>query len=170
MTAGSGIIHQEMPRGDNEGRMEGFQLWANLPRSHKMMQPRYRDIKKSQVPEVALENGVKVKVICGKVGKYEGPVRESSLIPNTSMCRFPPTPSSTSNLRGHTVFAYVIEGQGYFDETKTNPIANGSVCLYGDGNHIPGYDRRGTCPVPAHLGQTYRRTGGVARPDRDEHR
>ncbi len=75
MTAGSGIIHQEMPRGDYEGRMEGFQLWANLPRSHKMMEPRYRDIKSAQVPEVALENGVKIKVICGRVGKHEGPVR-----------------------------------------------------------------------------------------------
>ena len=58
MTAGSGIIHQEMPKGDHDGVMEGFQLWANLPKSHKMMDPRYRDVKSEQVPEVALANGV----------------------------------------------------------------------------------------------------------------
>src|SRR5512137_3110950 len=75
MTAGSGIIHQEMPQGDHEGRMEGFQLWANLPKSHKMMEPRYRDIKSPQVPEVVIENGAKIKVICGRIGKHEGPVR-----------------------------------------------------------------------------------------------
>ena len=76
MTAGSGIIHQEMPLGDNEGKMEGFQLWANLPKSHKMMPPRYRDIKNSQVPVVSLENGVKIKIICGKVRECEGPVKD----------------------------------------------------------------------------------------------
>jgi quercetin 2,3-dioxygenase len=136
MTAGSGIIHQEMPRGDNEGRMEGFQLWANLPKSHKMMEPRYRDIKNSQVPVVTLENGVKVRIICGKVGKYEGPVKEIVIdpeyldvtIPSKSEFKHPTVP-------GHTAFAYVIEGQGFFDETK-NPIGNGSVCLYEDGNNI----------------------------------
>ena len=63
MTAGSGIIHQEMPQGDNDGVMEGFQLWANLPRSSKMMAPRYRDIKSSQVPEVVTKSGAKIKVI-----------------------------------------------------------------------------------------------------------
>ena len=75
MTAGSGIIHQEMPRGDNEGRMEGFQLWANLPMSRKMMEPRYRDVKSAQVPEGVIENGVTIKIISGKVGRHEGPVK-----------------------------------------------------------------------------------------------
>src|SRR5512136_2295927 len=74
MTAGNGIIHQEMPKGDAEGRMYGFQLWANLPKSHKMMEPRYRDVKRSQVPEVKLENGATVRIICGSVGKHRGPV------------------------------------------------------------------------------------------------
>src|ERR1044072_6801334 len=59
MTAGSGIIHQEMPTGDGSGRMWGCQLWANLPASHKMMDPRYRDVKSGQIPEVTLENGVR---------------------------------------------------------------------------------------------------------------
>ncbi len=76
MTAGSGIIHQEMPKGDSSGRMYGFQLWANLPRSHKMMDPRYRDVKSGQVPEVLLENGARVRAICGQVVDRKGPVRD----------------------------------------------------------------------------------------------
>jgi redox-sensitive bicupin YhaK (pirin superfamily) len=63
MTAGSGIIHQEMPKGDAAGLMWGFQLWANLPAEHKMMDPRYRDIIAGQIPEVTVENGVKIKII-----------------------------------------------------------------------------------------------------------
>ena len=66
MTAGSGIIHQEMPKGDSNGRMYGFQLWANLPRSHKMMDPRYRDVKSGQVPEVLLENGARVRAYAAR--------------------------------------------------------------------------------------------------------
>ena len=67
MTAGSGIIHQEMPKGDKSGRMGGFQLWANLPAPMKMMEPRYQDVRSEQIPEASLEGGVKVKIICGKV-------------------------------------------------------------------------------------------------------
>jgi redox-sensitive bicupin YhaK (pirin superfamily) len=137
MTAGSGIIHQEMPRGDDEGRMEGFQLWANLPRSHKMMEPRYRDIKSAQVPEVALENGAKIKVICGRVGKHEGPVKGIIIDPEYLDVMIPAKAEFKHPTKhGHTVFTYVIEGQGYFDEAKINPIGNGSVCLYEDGDHI----------------------------------
>jgi len=137
MTAGSGIIHQEMPHGDNEGSMEGFQLWANLPKSHKMMEPRYRDIKKSQVPEVSLENGVKIKVICGKVGKFEGPVRGIIIDPEYLDVTIPAKSEfKHPTKQGHTVFAFVIEGQGYFDETKINMMGNGTVCLYADGDHL----------------------------------
>jgi len=67
MTAGSGILHQEMPKGDLEGFMYGFQLWANLPKSNKMMDPRYRDIKSNQIPVASLENGTKIRIICGNV-------------------------------------------------------------------------------------------------------
>ena len=67
MTAGSGIIHQEMPEGDKSGKMHGFQLWANLPAAQKMMDPRYREISSDTIPEVKLENGVKVKVIAGNL-------------------------------------------------------------------------------------------------------
>jgi len=137
MTAGSGIIHQEMPRGDYEGMMEGFQLWANLPKSHKMMEPRYRDIKSAQVPKVVLDNGTEIKVICGRVEGHEGPVIGIVIDPEYLDVTVParaefkhPTKS------GHTVFAYVIDGQGHFDETNKHTIGNGTVCLYSDGDHI----------------------------------
>ena len=136
MTAGSGIIHQEMPRGDNKGRMEGFQLWANLPKSQKMMEPRYRDIKSSQVPEVTLENGVKIKVICGKVRKYEGPVKGIIIEPEYLDVAVPANAEfSHPTKRGHTVFVYVIEGQGNFDDQEQRLIGNGNVCLYEDGDY-----------------------------------
>jgi quercetin 2,3-dioxygenase len=137
MTAGSGIIHQEMPRGDSKGKMEGFQLWANLPKSHKMMEPRYRDIKDSQVPEVSLENGMKVRIICGKIGKYEGPVKEIIIDPEYLDVTMPAKSEfKHPTIPGYTVFAYVIEGEGFFDDTKKDPIGNGSACLYEDGNRI----------------------------------
>ncbi len=137
MTAGSGIIHQEMPRGDAQGRMGGFQLWANLPRSQKMMEPRYRDIKSAQVPEVTLDNGTKIKIICGRVGEHEGPVKDIIIDPEYLDVTVPAKVEfKHPTKRGHTLFAYVIEGQGYFDETKKPPIGNGTVCLYTDGDHL----------------------------------
>jgi len=75
MTAGSGIIHQEMPKGDESGRMGGFQLWANLPASQKMMPPRYRDVLRSTVPEKTVEGGAAVRVIAGEIEGTRGPVR-----------------------------------------------------------------------------------------------
>jgi len=116
MTAGSGIIHQEMPKGQEDGLLWGFQLWANLPASHKMMDPRYRDVKSHQIPEATLDNGVKVKIICGEVKGVKGPVQDIVIDPEYLDITVP----SNSHLRypvkgGHTVFAYVIEGKGYFD-------------------------------------------------------
>jgi redox-sensitive bicupin YhaK (pirin superfamily) len=116
MTAGSGIIHQEMPKGREDGWMWGFQLWANLPASHKMMDPRYRDVKSKQIPEVTLNQGVKIKIICGEVNGVKGPVQDIVIDPQYLDVAIP----AKSNFRypakkGHTVFAYVIEGQGYFD-------------------------------------------------------
>ncbi len=137
MTAGSGIVHQEMPQGDSEGRMEGFQLWANLPRSNKMMEPRYRDIKSSQAPEVVLENGTRVKVICGKVGKHEGPVKGIVIDPEYLDVTVPAKAEFLHpTKRGHTVFAYVIEGKGYFDLQKDASLGNGTLCLLDDGDHV----------------------------------
>ena len=81
MTAGSGIIHQEMPEGDASGGMWGFQLWANLPASHKMMDPRYREVKSSQIPEFTTAEGVRIKIIAGKVDGTQGPTRDIVIDP-----------------------------------------------------------------------------------------
>ena len=119
MTAGSGIIHQEMPKGQKDGLMWGFQLWANLPTFHKMMDPRYRDVKSKQIPEVTLNHGVRAKIICGEVNGVKGPVQGIVIDPEYLDIMVP----SRSNFihpvkRGHTVFAYVIEGKGYFDSER----------------------------------------------------
>jgi quercetin 2,3-dioxygenase len=119
MTAGSGIIHQEMPKGDPDGSMYGFQLWANLPKSHKMMDPRYRDVKSDQIPVVSLENGTKIRVICGNVGNRKGPVGDIITDPEYLDIAVPAgSEFSHPTKRGHTVLAYVIEGKGYFCEEK----------------------------------------------------
>jgi hypothetical protein len=137
MTAGSGLIHQEMPKGDADGRMEGFQLWANLPRSNKMMEPRYRDIKSAGVPEVELENGVKIKVIAGRIGKHEGPVTGIIIDPEYLDVTVPAKAEfGHATKRGHTVLAYVIAGKGRFDQQKDKSIGNGTVCLFEDGDRV----------------------------------
>src|SRR5512143_149778 len=74
MTAGRGILHQEMPKGDGEGRMHGFQLWANLPRSLKMTKPRYQDVGAKDIPEVVDDDGTAVRVVCGNFWGKTGPI------------------------------------------------------------------------------------------------
>jgi redox-sensitive bicupin YhaK (pirin superfamily) len=123
MTAGSGILHQEMPAGDPDGRMYGFQLWANLPRANKMMAPRYQEIKSEQIPVVTWKGGVTIRVICGEVDGVRGPVENIVIDPQyldisvPAQTRFAfPTPT------GYTVFAYVIDGQATFCE-EPDPFA-----------------------------------------------
>ena len=119
MTAGSGIIHQEMPKGARDKLMWGFQLWANLPASHKMMAPGYRDVTKAQIPEVKLNSGIKVKVVSGSVNGVLGPVRDIVTDPEYLDVTVPPHASFTHPVKpGHTVFAYVFEGKGYFDPER----------------------------------------------------
>jgi redox-sensitive bicupin YhaK (pirin superfamily) len=114
MTAGSGIVHQEMPKGDKDGRMWGFQLWANLPASHKMMDPRYRDVKSADIPEM-MEGKARVLIVCGKADGSEGPVRGIVTDPEYLDVTVPPGGSFTRPVpEGYTVFAYVIEGGGRF--------------------------------------------------------
>jgi redox-sensitive bicupin YhaK (pirin superfamily) len=116
MTAGSGVIHQEMPKGQEGGLMWGFQLWANLPASHKMMNPRYQDVRSDQIPEIVLYGGVEVRVICGAISGVEGPVQGIVIEPQYLDITVPPATSFRHPVtRGHTVFAYVIAGKGYFD-------------------------------------------------------
>jgi redox-sensitive bicupin YhaK (pirin superfamily) len=119
MTAGSGIIHQEMPKGQEGGLMWGFQLWANLPASHKMMNPRYRDIKSNQIPEITLDNGVKIKIVCGEVNGVKGPVQDIVIDPEYLDIAVPSATSFTYPVQtGYTVFAYVIEGKGCFEQER----------------------------------------------------
>jgi quercetin 2,3-dioxygenase len=154
MTAGNGIIHQEMPKGDKNGRMYGFQLWANLPSRQKMMNPRYRDVKSQQIPEVRLAGNTTIKVVSGEVSGTKGPVQDIVIdpeyidvtVPAKSEFRHP-------TKRGHTVFAYIIGGQGYFCREKKpftydmqganyfdmqrDPFAgNGTIVLFDDGDEI----------------------------------
>ena len=119
MTAGSGIIHQEMPKGGTDKNLRGYQLWANLPAKQKMMEPRYREVKSSTIPEVVLSGGVKVKVICGKVNGTAGPVKDIITDPEYLDVSVPSGSVFTHRVKhGHKAFAYVIEGDGYFDERR----------------------------------------------------
>lgn len=113
MTAGSGIIHQEMPKVVGTGDMWGLQLWANLPADYKMTQPRYRDIKASDIPEIVLEFGVRLKVICGEIDGVCGPVDNIFIEPSYLDIVVPPqTETSIPASRGHTALAYCLEGRG----------------------------------------------------------
>ena len=122
MTAGGGIIHQEMPQGDVKGRMWGFQLWANLPKLYKMMEPRYREVLANTIPAVKTPEGATVKVICGEVNGTTGPVKEIVTDPEYLDVSLPAGKAFTHPVKpGYTVFAYVAEGQGYFDPGR-NPF------------------------------------------------
>ena len=137
MTAGSGIIHQEMPKGDAKGRMGGFQLWANLPASRKMMDPRYRDVKRSQIPEVTLEGGVKVKIISGRVNGVEGPVQDIVTDPEYIDVAVPRGAKYTHPVkRSHTVFAYVIEGSACFAPGRECCSGPETLVHYGEGDAV----------------------------------
>jgi redox-sensitive bicupin YhaK (pirin superfamily) len=121
MTAGSGIIHQEMPKGDKKKLLWGYQLWANLPASHKMMDPRYRDVKSNQIPEVSLSSGAKVKIICGKLNGVQGPVRDIITDPEYLDVSVPPETNFVHPIKlGHTVFTYIVEGKGFFDQGRNS--------------------------------------------------
>jgi len=137
MTAGSGIIHQEMPKGDREGCMMGFQLWANLPAGQKMMAPRYRDITARDIPVVQMENGTEIRVICGRVGDVQGPVTDIIIEPEYLDISLAASIEYEHPTRlGHTVFAYVIEGEGCFSDDLATTCGNGQVILFEDGERL----------------------------------
>jgi redox-sensitive bicupin YhaK (pirin superfamily) len=137
MTAGSGIIHQEMPKGDGTGKMYGFQLWANLPSQDKMMDPRYRDIKSEQIPAVKLSNGVTVRIIAGEVSGTKGPVQDIVIDPEYIDVTIPPhSEFRHPTKKGHTVFAYTIDGQGYFSKERDPLVDNGTIVLFDNGDEV----------------------------------
>lgn len=123
MTAGNGIIHQEMPQIGPNGAMYGFQLWANLPAANKMMNPRYQEILSLQIPEVIRPDGTLIRVIAGSVDGRHGPVRDIVIDPEyLDISLKPHTVFNHPTPPGHTVFAYVIGGKGIFCHEK-NPFS-----------------------------------------------
>ena len=119
MTAGSGILHQEMPQGDERGRMHGFQLWANLPRSLKMTDPRYQDIVARDIPEVVDDDGTRVRVICGSFWGKTGPVEGVAADPRYLDVWVPPCVRRTLPVESSRhAFAYVFEGSGTFRDAS----------------------------------------------------
>jgi quercetin 2,3-dioxygenase len=115
MTAGSGIIHQEMPKGDHAGRMHGFQLWANLPSSLKMTEPRYQDVKAGDIPEVKDDDGTEVRVVCGNFWGKKGPVFGIAADPIYLDVSVPPGRRKTLPVETtRHAFAYVFAGSGKF--------------------------------------------------------
>jgi redox-sensitive bicupin YhaK (pirin superfamily) len=120
MTAGRGILHQEMPKGDQAGRMHGFQLWANLPSSLKMTAPRYQDVQGKDVPEVVDDDGTTVRVVCGSFWGKTGPVEGVAADPRYLDIFVPPgvrkvLPVETTN----HAFAYVFQGSGTFRDASS---------------------------------------------------
>jgi redox-sensitive bicupin YhaK (pirin superfamily) len=138
MTAGSGIIHQEMPQHEpNNTLLWGFQLWANLPASHKMMDPRYRELKNAQIPEISLANGVKIKIICGEINGTTGPVQDIVTNPEYLDVSIPPMADFTHKInKEHTIFAYLIEGKAYLDEYHKQLINAEHLVIFGEGDEV----------------------------------
>ncbi len=154
MTAGSGILHQEMPNGDDRGRMHGFQLWANLPSSLKMTQPRYQDVLSGEIPEIVDDDGTRVRVICGEFWGKSGPVDGIAADPKYLDVFVPPGRRKTLPVESsRNAFAYVFEGAGTFrdasepravrTETVGSPVAafpadtgNRSLVLFDSGDEV----------------------------------
>jgi redox-sensitive bicupin YhaK (pirin superfamily) len=119
MTAGRGILHQEMPQGDTKGRMHGFQLWANLPSSLKMTAPRYQDVASGAIPEVTDDDGTRVRVVCGSFWGKTGPVDGVAADPSYVDVWVPPNRRKSFAVDARrNAFAYVFEGGGTFRDAS----------------------------------------------------
>ncbi|HEV8196037.1 MAG TPA: pirin family protein [Gemmatimonadales bacterium] len=154
MTAGRGILHQEMPKGDAAGRMHGFQLWANLPSALKMTTPRYQDIQAREIPEITDDDGTRVRVVCGEFWGKKGPVDGVAADPRYLDVWVPPGKRKTLPVETwRNAFAYVFEGSGTFRDASapsgvlTEPIGeeaapvrettgNRSLVLFGGGDEV----------------------------------
>ena len=153
MTAGSGILHQEMPKGDPQGRMHGFQLWANLPREHKMTEPRYQDVLTADIPEVTDDDGTSVRVICGEFWGQRGPVDGIAADPRYLDVYVPPGKGKQLKVETERhAFAYVFDGSGDFRDASDpqgvtteryddhgeagKDVANRSLVLFDSGDEI----------------------------------
>ena len=154
MTAGSGIIHQEMPKGDDAGRMHGFQLWANLPSSLKMTAPRYQDVKAAAIPEIVDDDGTRVRVVVGTFWGKSGPVDGIAADPIYIDVSVPAGKSKRLPVEvSRHAFAYVFSGSGSFrdgsdpqsvktdaldgaGEQPATDIGNRSLVLFDRGDEV----------------------------------
>ena len=129
MTAGRGILHQEMPKGDPKGRMHGFQLWANLPSTLKMTKPRYQDVKSGEIPEITEDDGTVVRIVCGDYRGQSGPVEGVAANPRYLDIWVPPGKRKTLPVEtSRHAFAYVFEGSGSFrDASRPQPVRTDRV-------------------------------------------
>ncbi len=186
MTAGSGIIHQEMPKGDPIGRMHGFQLWANLPSALKMTAPRYQEVKEAEIPVVTEDDGTEARIVCGTFWGKTGPVQGIAADPSYIDVTVPPERRKTLpvELTRHA-FAYVFAGSGKFcnaseplavptegvgwaDTVVPTAAEDRSLVLFDSGDEVTvqaGVDG----VLPARLGETARGAGRVVWAHRDEH-
>jgi redox-sensitive bicupin YhaK (pirin superfamily) len=139
MTAGRGILHEEMPQ-PHDGKMAGFQLWVNLPARLKMTQPRYQEIASAPIPEVRREDGVRIRVIAGAADGVRGPVTEIAADPTYLDVWVPANGSFTLPVeRGHAAFAYVFEGKGKFGDTDRGDgetVGSPKLVVFGDGDSV----------------------------------
>ena len=150
MTAGRGILHQEMPQGDPQGRMHGFQLWANLPSSLKMTTPRYQDVESENVPEVTDDDGTTARIICGDFWGKSGPVDGIATDPRYLDIWVPPNQRKTLPVEtSRHAFAYVFEGDGAFRDASEpqavqteavggadGAVENRSLVLFDSGDEV----------------------------------
>ena len=139
MTAGRGIMHEEMPQVRPEG-IAGFQLWVNLPAKLKMTQPRYQDIQSSKIPEIKREDGTSIRVITGTVDGISGPVTGIAANPIYLDVSVPAHASFIQSIhRGHTAFAYVFEGKAKFagdEEEDGTMVSHPRLVVLGDGDYV----------------------------------
>jgi hypothetical protein len=139
MTAGGGIMHEEMPQVRPEG-IAGFQLWVNLPAKLKMMPPRYQEVRSASIPEIRAEGGARVRVITGRVGGTTGPVAGIAADPLCLDVAMPARSSFTHPIpRGHAAFAYVFDGQARFvaeGGKEGPPVSSPRLVVFGDGDRV----------------------------------
>lgn len=139
MTAGRGIMHEEMPR-PYQGKMAGFQLWVNLPAKLKMIAPRYQEIASAQIPEATTEDGARIRVIAGTTNGISGPVSEIAADPIYLDVSVPTGGSFVQAVeRGHTAFAYVFAGGGRFGVTNKEDgeaVGHPTLVVFGDGDRV----------------------------------
>jgi redox-sensitive bicupin YhaK (pirin superfamily) len=133
MTSGRGIMHEEMPQPVN-GKMEGFQLWVNLPARLKMTRPRYQEVLAGRVPVIESQGGAHIRLVAGQFGETRGPVTEIAADPSYMDVTVAPGEQFDLPIaRGHTAFAYIFEGQGRF---AGEDISATHLAVFGDGDTV----------------------------------